>query len=143
MGRAKLTVSEKFNNRTELNITTPIINGCHCLDWTGGYSGNGYGWVLDDDKKLKLAHRKHYELTCGSIPTGHLVLHTCDRRSCVEPSHLRTGTQRDNAADRKARPKKQLTEKQKEEIIKNQSPINDIARMYSVSRMEIKSIKGE
>ncbi|MBF0892706.1 HNH endonuclease [Gluconobacter sp. LMG 1744] len=142
MTRKKLTVIEKFKQRTVRNTDTLIINGHHCLDYTGGYSNVGYGWVLDDDNVMKLAHRKSYELHCGSIPEGMLVLHACDRRSCVEPSHLRAGTQKDNAADRKARPKTILTDIQRNEIKLDMDNYNVIARKYNITRSDVKSIKG-
>jgi hypothetical protein len=42
-----------------------------------------------------------YELACGSIPANHVVMHTCDNPACVNPEHLRLGSQLDNIADMK------------------------------------------
>ena len=46
-----------------------------------------------------LAHRYAYALTHGEIPADLLVMHECDNRVCVNPSHLRLGTYMDNAQD--------------------------------------------
>jgi hypothetical protein len=68
---------------------------------------HGYGqqWV-SSKKRLVLSHRLAYVEANGldlADIEGLLVLHSCDTPACVEPSHLRTGTNADNAADREAR----------------------------------------
>jgi hypothetical protein len=35
----------------------------------------------------------------GPIPEGMYVLHTCDNKVCIEPSHLFLGTKKDNSID--------------------------------------------
>lgn len=71
-----------------------------CLLWLGGVSGQmGYGVIEDDDNTTTYVHRLSYALHCGPIPPGHLVLHKCDRPRCFEPSHLFTGTHKQNTAD--------------------------------------------
>ena len=49
------------------------------------------------------AHRIAYVLTNGAIPPGYDVLHSCDVRACVNPAHLRIGTDQDNALDKTLR----------------------------------------
>lgn len=51
------------------------------------------------DAKMALAHRVAWELTYGESPDGKCVLHTCDTPSCVNPNHLRLGSQLDNIKD--------------------------------------------
>lgn len=45
------------------------------------------------------AHRLAYQLIRGNIVPGHIVMHSCDNKTCVRPSHLRAGTQKENIED--------------------------------------------
>mgnify|MGYP001611309728 CR=1 FL=1 len=49
--------------------------------------------------RQETAHRISYELANGPIPAGLKVLHSCDYGLCVNPAHLRVGTQPDNVED--------------------------------------------
>lgn len=70
-----------------------------CWLWTGRRDGSfGYGMY-----KTEGAHRVSYRLAHGGIPVGAYVLHSCDTPACVNPDHLRVGTQADNMRDRKER----------------------------------------
>jgi len=69
---------------------------CHL--WTGGCSGDGYGFIKVG-ARIVSAHRYAFELHHGRSPVG-LVLHDCGNRRCVRPEHLYEGDARQNAADR-------------------------------------------
>lgn len=71
-----------------------------CWIWTGFCPR--YGRFSFEGKSVA-AHRFSYELCKGKIPDGMAVLHSCDNTKCVNPAHLRLGTQKDNAKDRSDR----------------------------------------
>jgi hypothetical protein len=68
-----------------------------CWPWLGGKQNKGYGmfWV---GHKNYLAHRVSYHLHTGKILFGSLM-HTCDNPDCVNPNHLREGSQIENVSD--------------------------------------------
>jgi DNA-binding transcriptional regulator YiaG len=74
-----------------------------CWPWLGGHDHYGYAKFRVDGKVSVRAARVAFQVSRGPIPTGMHVLHTCDNRQCVNPSHLFLGTNRDNVRDRVAK----------------------------------------
>lgn len=73
-----------------------------CWQWLGDKNANGYGRISLGAKGAGsvLAHRIVWEAhNKASIPAGMVVMHTCDTPSCVNPRHLKLGTQADNMRD--------------------------------------------
>lgn len=75
-----------------------------CWMWDGAISTTfKYGAIQGRDsfgKKIPIyAHRLSYEMHYGPIPKGKCILHICDNPPCVNPKHLRMGTQKDNMQD--------------------------------------------
>jgi hypothetical protein len=50
---------------------------------------------------MEYTHRVAYLIEFGEIPAGAVIMHTCDNPRCVNPIHLRAGTQKDNMQDAK------------------------------------------
>jgi len=73
------------------------INDTGCWLWRGSDRFN-YG-TFYMNRKIHYAHRVSYELFVGQIPRKLMVCHSCDVKSCVNPSHLFLGTQKDNMKD--------------------------------------------
>ena len=71
-----------------------------CINWTGAMDGRGYG-VRRINKKVVKAHRAALAEAEGiDIPPPSVkCLHSCDNPVCVNPDHLRWGTQFDNVQD--------------------------------------------
>ena len=66
-----------------------------CWIWTAGKNNFGYGGFCINQKVYK-AHRVSYEWANGSLPADGLVDHICRNTSCVNPSHLRLVTAKEN-----------------------------------------------
>lgn len=70
-----------------------------CWLWQGG-KARGYG-QLSFLKHPHRAHRVRFALDHGWLPE--VVMHACDNRPCVNPAHLKGGTQLDNMRDMHAK----------------------------------------
>ena len=66
-----------------------------CWEWKGCKLESGYG-MFSLNGKLGYAHRASYILFRGLIQTKFVVHHLCKNRSCVNPIHLESITQKDN-----------------------------------------------
>ncbi len=74
-----------------------------CWEWTARKDRAGYGEFHLCGKTSK-AHRVSYSISNPLEDiNGMCVLHKCDNPSCVNPSHLFSGTHQDNVADKCAK----------------------------------------
>ena len=71
----------------------------HCWEWSGSRTLGGYG-TLSFRRRRVYAHRLSVTLAGIDVPEGMVVMHSCDNPPCVNPAHLRVGTQEDNVRDK-------------------------------------------
>lgn len=69
-----------------------------CWPWHAGKDKGGYGKIRIQGK-ARMAHRVSWRHFRGRIPRRKMVLHSCDNRGCVNPSHLYLGNQIRNMRD--------------------------------------------
>lgn len=86
--------------------TNPEVGPDDCWEWCGRWHTRfGHGRISRGPRGEPgvPASKVAYELTCGEVPPGMVVRHTCDRPSCCNPAHLVLGSERDNFRDRQQR----------------------------------------
>lgn len=147
MAKPKRTIEERF--WTKVAKRGPD----ECWLWTAGRDRHGYGHFDSHS-----AHRTAWSLTNGAIPPGLFVCHRCDNRPCCNPSHLFTGTAKDNNRDmmEKGRyrpgglsrpgeknPMARLTEIQALEIIKIGADMTsrEVGKRYGITGVYVREIR--
>lgn len=76
-----------------------------CIETTRARTSRGYGLITVGGRGRRMwrHHRYAWTLANGPIPSGLVVMHTCDNPPCINVAHLRLGTHADNIADRDAK----------------------------------------
>lgn len=156
IGKAILSLEAKSTKITESG----------CWIWMCGEDKDGYGQFSLQNKNIR-AHRASWMVHVGDIPQGMCVMHRCDIPACINPHHLRLGTNAENTKDKmdKGRhrpasgdahylrrkpdaragdksPSAKLSSAQTEQVKKllGVKPQTEIAKMFGVSRTCISAI---
>ncbi len=144
----------KDKHRITHNVLFDIETGC--WEWQLCRTRGGYGRVYFNGVAV-LAHRLSYVLFNGEIPSGNMVLHSCDNPNCCNPNHLWAGTQCDNMKDMRLKgrgpnsfgekhPNTLLTSVEVLEIVKliDRGTLNsrEIGVIYGVSRGAVTGISS-
>lgn len=128
-------------------------NGCWLWQGMLFQDRGGYGSFTHRPSGIlkERAHRRSWIFFKGPLTPKDVVLHKCDNPSCVNPEHLRKGTQTDNMKDmvRKGRSAKgaahsqsKLTEEDVLDIFNDNRLQKDIAVDYGISVSTVSAIKN-
>lgn len=122
-----------------------------CWVWTGAQN-HGYGSTgIGKGSETTSAHRFSWESYNGRIPDdgpgyhGWCVCHKCDFRLCVNPVHLKLGTQSENLKDRDNKKRgiiPRLSFEQKCLIKQDTRKTKLLSTLYGVSQSYICNIKA-
>lgn len=98
--RAEILLADWWSNTDTKTGPVHPYDGAlgRCWPWKGRRYPSGYG----RSRGRHYAHRAAWFVATGEWPTL-FILHSCDRPWCVNPAHLREGTQADNVRDRDER----------------------------------------
>lgn len=97
-------------------------------------------------------HRYIYEITKGQIPIDMVVMHKCDNVLCINPDHLKLGSQVENLKDmiekgRDAKgsklPQSKVTEDDVRKIRKDKRTLKEISNQYGISQSSVSMIKSK
>ena len=100
------TVADRFVN-LELFYSKQQTGDNGCINWTGVKNNIGYGFIgfkrVDPETGgpakgvcgMMTVHRLAFMIANKRLPAERNVNHTCHNKLCVNPAHLKEGTQRD------------------------------------------------
>ena len=121
----KASVSERFWEKVD------IRSDDECWNWKASIRSDGYGQLNRGKRGLGMesAHRVSWTIHFGDIPVGLHILHSCDNKLCVNPSHLFLGTNSDNVSD-KVKKDRQMKGESVPTSKLNRKDIKEIRKLY-------------
>jgi hypothetical protein len=118
-------------------------NPSKCWNWLAStHTESGYGQVALNGRQSR-AHRAAWFYAYGKHPSQNL-LHSCDNRLCVNPDHLREGTQKENyrdAVDRGRMPQIKLSEADVLNIRSDLRSSTIIGATYGISARHARKVR--
>lgn len=123
-----------------------------CWDWVPSRPKQSYGSAWDPfGRRLHRAHRMALTLVGRSLSGGE-VMHSCDRKCCVNPAHLKVGTHGQNMRDARDRGLlrgvageehhlARLTATDVQDIRESPASISSLSRRYGVDRATIRAVQ--
>jgi HNH endonuclease len=134
---------------TRDNFEALVERGPGCWEWQGTVWGTGYGRFQFEGRSQK-THRLAWLFENGALSEEECVLHTCDNRRCVRPSHLFIGDRRVNNLDKTAKGRQtkgcdvntaKLTADKVRAIRASSDTSDALAALFGVSRDHINKVK--
>jgi len=120
-----------------------------CWTWTAYTDRDGYGRFSLNGRKER-AHRIAVRLD-GRNPDGKVVRHTCDNPECVNPAHLKLGSQRENIRDRDKRNRQprgerngrsRLSREDVKSIREDDRPAKELAKRFDTTSSNVREIRS-
>ena len=117
-----------------------------CIIYQGSIGNSGYGLDYDPDTQKTLsAHRLAFKQAYGYLPK--VVMHTCDNKRCINPAHLRAGTQSENLKDAynkgRAKPPLKIEEPLRSQIRASSGSSRKVATQYGIHQTTVLNIRKE
>ena len=92
---------EKLESRSKLDDKGSLFEKSYCLLWVGSICKGGYG-KIGVNNQLFSTHKLACCIKNKTLETNGLqVRHLCGKKLCINPLHLKFGTPKENAADKK------------------------------------------
>lgn len=144
-GMRNASLHERIERRTDKSGGAEA-----CWPFVGALNDRGYGIICIGHQKMRRAHRVAYEVHVGPLRDDQVVMHLCDNPRCVNPAHLRAGTQRENMEDARAKgraqsiapPTPRLSHDQVRAIREDVRPYRTIAREYGITHGYVANLKS-
>lgn len=89
-------MSDEYQPKDVARFWGHVDKSGDCWMWARARTTDGYAF-FKLGRKMIYGHRFAWELTNGPIPEGLRVDHICRSRSCVNPSHMRLATGKQNS----------------------------------------------